>query len=228
MFKRFFTLVKGAGVDAMETALDNQAIVILRQQIRESAEAVAAAKRAVAVAIAQNDQEVRQCASIVGRLADLEIRVVAALDQDKSDLAREAAETIVLLEAERDASQRAQSTFQSEIGRLKGVVRSAESRLRELERGLRVAAAADKAHRLREVAPGVGLSTLKDAEETLKRLRVRQQQMDVAAQAMAEMDISGDPGLVVEKLAAAGCGAPLRTRAEDVLERLSARRASAA
>lgn len=222
MFKRFLALVKGHGADALEATLDGNAIVILRQQIRESGDAITAAQRAVAVAIAGNDQEVRQCAAIESRLADLETRAVAALEKQRSDLAREAAETIALLEAERDASKRAQSTFSGEIVRLKGIVRDAEARLRELERGLRIASAAEKTHRLRETVPGSGLSTLRDAEETLARLNERQRQRDVAADAMAELALCGNPAALARKLAEAGCGAPINTSAELVLERLSA------
>ena len=83
-------------------------------------------------------------------------------------------------------------------------------RLRELQRGQRIAAAVDSTQRLRESAPGSSLSALKDAEETLLRLRTRQKQIDATAAAMAEMEQSGDPAAVSEKLAAAGCGAPLR------------------
>ena len=60
-----------------------------------------------------------------------------------------------------------------------------------------------------------------DAEETLLRLRTRQKQIDAAA--MAEMEQSGDPAAVSEKLAAAGCGMPLRSSADAVLERLASK-----
>ena len=38
---------------------------------------------------------------------------------------------------------------------------------------------------------------------------------------MAAMEQTGDPAAVSEKLAAAGCGAPLRSSADAVLERLA-------
>jgi hypothetical protein len=126
-----------------------------------------------------------------------------------------------LLEAERAASEDAQKSFGTEIERLKRIVRASEMRLRDLQRGQRIAAATDKTQRLRETAPGSTLSALKDAEETLSRLRVRQKQIDATAAAMAEMEQSGDPAAMSEKLAAAGCGAPLRSSADAVLERLA-------
>ena len=50
--------------------------------------------------------------------------------------------------------------------------------------------------------------------------------MDLLAigEAMAEMERTDDPSALTEKLAEAGCGAPLRTSADDVLARLAERR----
>ena len=71
-------------------------------------------------------------------------------------------------------------------------------------------------------------TTLKDlypevTEETLSRLRARQTQIDATAVAMAEMEQSGDPAALADKLAAAGCGAPTTTNADAVLEMLRQR-----
>jgi phage shock protein A len=221
MIKQFVALVRGRACDAAETALDGSALTILRQQIRDCVAAVSAARRATAIAIAQNDQEIQQCKRLIARIGDLDGRTLIALEQGKHDLAREAAETISLLECERDASLAAQSGFASEIERLKRTVRASEMRLRELERGQRIASAVEKTQRLRETAPGSGLSALKDAEQTLERLRTRQKQLDAAAAAMSEMELTGDPETMSERLAEAGCGAPLKSRADDVLQRLT-------
>jgi phage shock protein A len=70
---------------------------------------------------------------------------------------------------------------------------------------------------------GPGLATLDDAEETLARLRIRQKQNELTASAMKEMETSTRPAGIIEKLANAGCGAPLRSSADDVLARLRSR-----
>jgi phage shock protein A len=223
MLKQFLTLIRGHATDTAETVLDRQAVTLLRQQIRECADAVNSAKRAVALAIAQNDQEVQQTARLSARIADLEGRAVSALEQEKHDLAREAAETIAMLEAERETSLEAQRCFETEIARLKRIVRASEARLRDLERGQRIAVATETTARLRDTAADSGQSSLRDAEATLARLRARQKQMEVTEAAMAEMERSGDPAALAEKLAAAGCGAPPKHSAEEILKRLAAR-----
>jgi phage shock protein A len=223
MLKQFFALARGRAREAAEAVTDRSGLTILRQQIRDCAGAIAAARKAVAVALAQNEQELVQKDKLVARLEDLEARTVAALEQGKAALAREAAESIALLEAERDACDKAQANFGTEIERLKRIVRQSEARLRELQRGARIAAAADRTQRLRLAAPGSGLSALKDAESTLVRLRSRQREIDAATAALDEMDRCGDPAALIEKLAEAGCGAPVRPSADDVLARLASR-----
>lgn len=223
MFKQIITLFRGAANTASEEFTDRHALLILQQQMRDAANALSAARRAVALAMAQNKQEQAQYEQLVARLKDLEDRALAALEQEKHDLAREAAETIAMLEAERDASKQAQDQFTAEIARLRTNVRNSEMRMRELQRGQRIANATDKAQRLRTQVPESGLSSLTEAEETLKRLRERQQQIDLTAEAMAELDATDNPARTIEKLAEAGCGKPLKTDADDVLSRLAKR-----
>lgn len=220
MFKQAVAFVRGTAHARAEAALSPHGVTILRQQIRDSAAAVAAARRAVAVAVAQNSQEIAQHERILESIADLESRTLAALEQGKAALAREAASTIAHLEAERDSSQSAQQRFGFEIDRLRGFVHDAEARLRELQRGERIAAATQATQKMRA---NPGHSTLRDAETTLSQLRRRQAEIDVTANAIEEMELTNDPGAIAGRLAAAGCGAPLRITADDVLTRLNQR-----
>ena len=52
MFKQIITLFRGRSYEAAEAVVDRNALAILRQQIRDCAEAISAARKAVAVAIA--------------------------------------------------------------------------------------------------------------------------------------------------------------------------------
>lgn len=223
MIKQIYALFRGTANEAAENFTDRHGLTILRQQINDSARAVQSARKAVAIAIAQNRQEEEQYEQIVKRLDDLEQRTVIALEKGKKKIAHEAAETIALLEAERDTSKDAQARFQSEIDRLKRQVRVAETRLRELKRGHRIADVTDKTQRMRGAGEVSTHSTLADAEDTLLKLRVRQKQIDTTAEAIAEMDEEGRSEKIIEKLAEAGCGTALKTSADDVLERLSKR-----
>lgn len=223
MFKQILTLIRGRAFEAEQEFLDRNAIPLLGQQIREASAAVQSARRAVAVAIAQNEQEARQHEAATARIADLETRAIAALEKGNDILAREAAEAIGWLEAECAASRKAQARFQASIERMKSVVRASEARLAELGRGARIARATEQMQKLDRSASHAGLSTLSEAEETLLRLRTRQQEIDATARALREMDAGADPSDIVDRLAKAGCGAPLAPDADAILSRLRGR-----
>ncbi|MBX5160386.1 PspA/IM30 family protein [Rhizobium sp. NZLR8] len=223
MFKLISILLRGRAHDAELAFADRNAVPLLAQQIRDAAQSIQSARRSVAVAIAQNEQEKGQHATIVARIADLEIRACAALDKGNDGLAREAAEAIAFLEAERDASEKAQAQFVGAIDKLKAIVRASEARLQELQRGERLARATQEAQKLDVAVAGPGLATLDDAEETLARLRLRQSQNELTASALKEMEGSVRPAGIIEKLANAGCGPALHSTADDVLARLKSR-----
>jgi len=227
MFKTVFTLFRGSITVAEEELEGRHALLILDQQMRDAAAAVERAKRTLALAIAGDQQEGRRLEATNARIADLEIRAVAALDGGREDLAREAAQSIAGLEADRDASMTARALFASEITRLKRHVASAEARITELDRGRRIARASEAVRALRRggiEAARPYESTLPEAENTLKRLRERQQEAEAADQALTEIDAANGPLATAEKLAEQGFGPRLKSTADDVLARLNAKR----
>src|SRR5215470_4261062 len=177
MFKTVFTLFRGSVAAAEEELEDRTAFLILDQQMRDAAAAVDRSKRTLALAIASDQQEGRRLETTNTRIADLEVRASAALDGGREDLAREAAQAIANLEADRDAAMTARTLFASEIARLKRHVVNDEARITELDRGRRIARASEAVRSLRRSGIEAARpyeSTLPEAEATLKRLRDRQ------------------------------------------------------
>ena len=222
MFKLFVTLLRGRNADAAESLTDTLALPILRQQLRDCAAGVETARRAVAMVMAYAERERKASARITAQLADLETRALAALAQGRDDLATEAAGAIAQLEAEAATTARALATYDTEIAHLRGVLADAEVRLRDLQRGQRLAIATDHSQRLHGAAT---VATLDEAEATLARLQLRQSNLDASRAAMLELSASTNAEAMQNRLAAAGCGAPLRPDAASVLQRLKARAA---
>lgn len=223
MFNLIATLLRGKVHAAEQAAADQHAIPLLAQQIREAAQSIQSAQHALAVAIAQNEKERSQHTLILSRISDLEERTLAALLKGNDGLARDAADAIAFLEAERTASEQALAQFSGAITKLKATVRLAEGRLKDLQRGERLARATDAAQKVDHAASGVGLATLDDAERTLERLRDRQKQTDTVSAVLKQMEGPSRTAGLIERLAEAGCGAPLRSSADDVLARLRTR-----
>ena len=196
MFKTVLTLFRGSVAVAGEELEDRTALVILDQQMRDAAAAVERSKRMLALAIAQDQQEGRRLETTNTRIADLEVRATAALDGGREDLAREAAQQIAGLEADRDAAMTARTLFAQEIARLKRHVSNAEARITELDRGRRIARAQKRCATCAAAAIEAARpyeSTLPEAENTLKRLRERQLEAQAADEALIELDAAIEP-----------------------------------
>src|SRR5262249_4464183 len=162
--------------------------------IRDAATATERGKRALALAIAQDEAEGKRLEATLARIADLEERATAALAGGREDLAGEAAETIAVLEADRDAIPAARAAFAGETARMKSAVTGATRRFTELERGRRVAQAAEAVRRLRTGPIGpAGSTELADAEATLRRLRERQAEEAATDRAMQSFDADAGP-----------------------------------
>ncbi len=225
MIKMFVTLLRGRAAEAAEAVADANALPLLDQQIRDAAAALGRARRALALSMAQEAQEKPRLEDAARRIADLEDRARQALAAGREDLATEAAEAIADLEAERDARRSAQALFAAEAARLRRIVADTEARLAELDRGRRLTratAAVQGIHGDRIAAAPLHEATLAEAEATLARLRGRQAEAAAAQEALDGLEAGRRPAGVVERMAAAGFGKPLRPTAADVLARLRA------
>lgn len=231
MIKSFWTLVRGTVYAAEQEAVDRSALLVLDQHIRDAGAGIERAKRALAVAIAQDEAEGKRLESTLSRIADLEDRATAALAGGREDLATEAAEAIAMMEADRDAIREARAVFAKEIARLRHDVTGATHRLRELERGRRIAHASEAVRRLRHggLQPADhGATGLAEAEATLRRLRERQAEDAAADAAMETLDAGTVGTSIAERLEAEGFGRRTRPTAASVLERLRQRKPAAA
>src|SRR6201995_2881522 len=223
MFKTVLTLFRGSVAAAEEELEDRTALLILDQQMRDAAAAVERSKRTLALAIAQDQQEGRRLDATCARIADLKVRATAALDGGREDLAREAAQSIANLEADRDAAMTARTLFASEIARLKRHVANAEARIIELDRGRRIARASEAVRSLRRSGIEAARpyeSTLPEGEARPKRRRERQMDAQAADEALLEIDTASGPLATAEKLAEQGFGQRMKSSADVVLARL--------
>jgi phage shock protein A len=223
MFKTVVTLLRGQAFEAEERLADRHALSLLDQQMRDSALATDRSKKALAVAIAQDRAEEARLGATRARIAELENRAVEALKAGREDLAQKAAENIAQLEGDAQAAEKARALYLVEIRKLERHVRDQSARLTELERGRRIARAAQAVRVARrgriEEAP-CHQATLSEAEATLARLRERQTEACAAEAALDALEAEHKAEDLNETLADAGFGPPVKPRASDVLARL--------
>ncbi len=223
MLKTLVTLMRGSQEAAAERLADQHALLLLDQQMRDSAATLAHAQRALAVALAEDAQEGRRHEGLRARAAALEQRARAALASGSEALATEAAEAIAGLEAEGAAAAQARALFAAEITRLRAHVADSERRLAELNRGRRLARVAEAVRLSRRgtIEPaGPQVCTLSEAEATLARLRERQKTAADSCDALAGITTATRPETIETRLEAAGFGPVTRPTAASVLARL--------
>lgn len=223
MFKTIVTLIRGRAYDAEERLADQHALSILDQQMRDATRAMERAKKALALAMAEDQAAGRKLAAARAEVAELEGRAIEALKADRADLAEKAAEAVAAREADAQAAEKAREIFAAEIGRLGRHVRDQSARLAELDRGRRLARAAEAVRMARrgrlEEAPCMQ-ATLSEAEATLARLREKQTEACAAEITLSALEAAPCAQSVNETLSEAGFGPPVKPRAADVLARL--------
>ena len=223
MMKTLTLLLRGAIADNAQAVHDANAVAILRQQIRDAAAALSAARRELAVALAYHSAEQRALGALQSRIDTLSDGTRRALADGREDLGQEAAVLIAALEDERADREAAMARFSGDIARLKGLVQQGQDRLRDLDRGLQTARATEAVRRAgingrRVIALSTG--ALGEAEETLARLRERQLSDDDFGEALGNLEAQAGGGFEA-RLDAAGYGRR-RTDPKAVLERLRA------
>jgi phage shock protein A len=216
MFKMLVTLLRGQANAAADKVAQSNALVILDQQIRDAGASIWSARRAFAIAIAEDRQESQRTEALTGRIAGLEDRVRAALAANREDLAMPAAATIAELEMDRDANIQARALLGAEMARLRRTVGEAERRFAEVQRGRRLARVGEAVSRSR--LGGIDGTVLHDAEATLAALRTRQVALTAAEEALDEL--TSTPARIEDRLGQAGFGPVTRPTAAIVLARL--------
>jgi phage shock protein A len=202
--------------DLIETAVGRQASPLsnLDRAMQAAGAAHVAARRALAVAIAEEDREVRRRDVLADKLSDLELRAIEALRAGRNDLAARAAEAIAAFETEMMASTQASVRFAAEVALARREVDAQRRRLADLDRGRRLARVGVALN----ATPREGVDALSAAELALARVEADNHD----ARAIRD-ELAPPTERLIEQMADLGFGAPVRIRASDVMERLRAK-----
>jgi phage shock protein A len=185
----------------------------LERSIAAAGRAHVAARRALAVAIAEESREAKRRAGLVVEVDDLERRAVAALRAGREDLAVEASQAIAAIATEINASEHASQRFAAEVALARREVDAQRRRLADLDRGRRLArigsALADTMHTSRS-----GHDSFGEAEAAVARLVANNDDTRAVRHEMAPTEH------LIERMSDAGFGEGSHIKASDVLARL--------
>ncbi|WP_349618404.1 PspA/IM30 family protein [Azotobacter salinestris] len=205
IWSKLFTAIRGGASEVGEAIVDQQALRILDQEIRDADAALASARQELAAIMAKHSLATRRVTEYEAKIQDLEAKALAALKANRDDLATEVAQLIANLTSERDAEHRQASEFGAYVEKMRKDVAKAEARIRSLRQQVDMARAREsvqKAQVSASIASGGANGKLETAVGTLNRLKARQDQR------AAELDAQ-------EQLAEASTGSDLERRLKE-------------
>lgn len=224
MFGTLKTLFVGANARAEEQLRDHFSIELIDQKIREAEAGLKAAKYALANLIQRERSEQRQVDTLVAKINDVMARASEALQQERRDLAQEAAQAVAAMENELTLRKTTVDRLETRILQLKQSVETAHRRLIDLKQGAIAARAAQKEQQIQKrLGRHVAQDTAFEEAETLIASVLNRDDPFEQSQILKDIDAGLDQSNVADKLAMAGFGPATKATAEDVLARLNAK-----
>lgn len=223
MFKTLATLINGQNARAEDRVRDAFAIELIDQKIRESENSLRAAKATLASLIQRQRSEEKQHAALKMRITDLTKRAKEALENDREDMATEAARAIANMENELTVRTETLDRLEQKVMRLRSSIESGHRRIIDLKQGAIQARAVRREQniQMQMSRTGVTSGSVEEAEELISRVLGRDDPFE-RSEILADINRDLDGGTITDRMADAGFGAATRSTADDVLARLKA------
>ena len=220
------TAVRGGVSEAGEAIVDNQALRILDQEIRDADSNLGKSKEALTGIIAKRKLADKKVAALKSSLTDYEGCAMQALDKRDDALAIEVAEKIAGFETELMGEEGVATSFADSEAQLRKAVSQTEANLKRLKQQVDTVKATEIVQKSQAAvaarASGTG-SSMRSALDSLDRLKDKQAERAARFEAASELAESTEEVSLDAKLKAAGIvggGAS----GGDVLARLKAKR----
>jgi len=221
MFKTLATLINGQNARAEDRVRDAFAIELIDQKIRESENSLRAAKATLASLIQRQRSEQKQHAALKTRIGDLTKRAKEALDNDREDMAAEAARAIASMENELTLRTQTLDRLEQKVIRLRTSIENGHRRIIDLRQGAIQARAVRREQNIQVqmTKTGVHNGSVEEAEELISRVLGKDDPFE-RTEILADInrDLEGDS--LADRMADAGFGNATRATADDVLARL--------
>jgi phage shock protein A len=176
-FKKLFTAFRGITSSAGEAIIDTQAIRILEQEVRDAKKHLDEAKENLAKVIAEQMGVEREIKRLTKSIEEYEGYAIQALDKGNDKQAQEIAEKIADFENELKAQQDVLESYNSNITTLKQHIKETEHNIKSIEREINVIKTTESVQKANMAATQFSgqTSALRDASESLERIKKKQQ-----------------------------------------------------
>ncbi len=220
------TAVRGGVSEAGEAIIDNQALRILDQEIRDADNELGKSKEALTGIIAKRKLADKKVEDLKSSLTEYEGYAMQALDKGNEELATEIAGKIADFETEMLGEEGVAKSFADSEAQLRKSVAQTEANLKRVKQQVDTVRATETVQKAQAAVAarhsGTG-SSMRSALDSLDRLKSKQAERAAKFEAASELAVSTEEVSLDAKLKAAGIvggGAS----GGDVLARLKAKR----
>lgn len=224
LWGKLVTIVRGKATEVGEAIVDNQALTILDQEIRDADLAIHRAQNDLAGLMGKEKLALNELAELAASISDFEKKATAALNADRQDLALEVATKIGELESQKSLKQQAADELKAGIQRMRTDITRAQTRISGLRQQVDMAKAREtvqKAQVSASLASGQANGKLETAVASLNRLQKRQEERAATLEAHEELAEQSSGSDLDRRLREANI-IPDEGSAQAILDRLKA------
>ena len=228
VWSKMLTALRGGFNEFGESMIDNQALRILDQEIRDADDELKKTRESLASMMARQKMTEEEIGKINEKITEYEGYGLKALEKGDEALGLEVAGKIADLEVERNDEQRRSEEITQSVVSLRKSVLQAENTIKRLKQQVDTIKATESVQKAQMTVArrqGHGDAKLQTALESLERIKKRQEQAQAEINAYQEIEAENKDEGLEARLKAAGIISD-EASAEAVLERLKGKAAA--
>lgn len=221
VWKKLVTVVKGGATEAAQSVVDNQAIRILEQEIREAKDELRKSDHARTQILAKCKLAQQKVDALNNSIKQYEEHARKAAGTDQQ-LALDCAQKVVEQRGELEAEQAYLDQFKQSEKKLAGNISQAKGNLRRLEQQVDMVKATESVQKAQVAVSSSHMganSKMKTATESLERIMEKQNMRNAELEAAEELASDESSDDLEKRLAAAGIKGG-QSSADDELSRI--------
>lgn len=222
IWSKMMTALRGGVNEAGEAIIDTQALRILDQEVRDTAEELKRSKDSLTEIMARQKVAEEKCNNLQKAITEHEGYAIKALEKEDEALAREVAQKIADLENQLTMEEESRDAYANSATDLRTSIRQSEHNLKRLKQQVDTVKATDSVQRAQAAVAerhSGSDSKMRTAMDSLERIKEKQQLKAAQMKAARELAEDTSDASLQSKLDAAGIS-PGANSADDVLARL--------
>ena len=223
---KLFTAMRGAATEAGEAVVDQQALRILDQEMRDAEKELGEAKSHLTEVMAQKRGVEREVERLRGQISEHEDYAMKALDKADEALATDVAQRIAQFEEELGVQEQALAQYDGGVNQLKRSIKATERNIAAMRRQVSMVKATERVQKASAAANArfSGSNTaMSSATSSLERIKARQQNQADRMEAATQLTADTEGADLDKRLRDAGIVSAGKS-GSDVLDRIRAKR----